>query len=186
MQRHVTRAADAAQSPDSMEPSARTCAYDELNARYRGVLLTFFLRRTGSYSEAEDLVQDVFVRLLDATPDGDPPGGHSFIFTVASNLLKDRHRRDAVRSRYRASAEHIESARSDPLTPERIVISKYEVERASAALNEVGERSKEIFILYRFEGMSQRDIASRFGISVSAVEKHVARVLVHLNKRLNS
>ncbi|HWK42772.1 MAG TPA: RNA polymerase sigma factor [Croceibacterium sp.] len=169
-----------------METSPAKNAQEGLNGRYRGVLLAYFLRRTESYSEAEDLVQDVFVRLLDTAEEIEPRDANAYIFTVASNLLKDRHRRNAVRARFRASSEQVDGVRSDLLTPERIAISRSEVEKASAALGEISVRSREIFTLYRFEGISQREIADRFGISVSAVEKHVARALVHLNKRLNN
>jgi RNA polymerase sigma factor (sigma-70 family) len=168
-----------------MASSPQKSEYDELNARYRSALLTFFLRRTGSYSDAEDLVQEVFVRLLDASPTTTVTG-HAFIFTIAANLLKDRYRRDAVRARYQAERRELEASRNDPLTPERITISRSEAQRAVAALEEVGERSREIFILFRFEQMSQRAIAEKLGISTSAVEKHVARVLVHLNRRLKN
>lgn len=169
-----------------MEPLPEQSDYTALNSRYRGALLAFFLRRTGNYSDAEDLVQEVFVRLLASDHGGGPRGGYSFIFEIAANLLRDRHRRATVRASFRTVTEPLDSAKHDPLTPERVLISKREVERALAALDEVGVQSRRIFTMFRFEQVPQKEIARQLGISLSAVEKHVALVLVHLNKRLKS
>ena len=51
------------------------------------------------------------------------------------------------------------------------------------ALDELGERAKHVFILFRLEGRKQKDIAALYGISVSAVEKHIMAAMLHLMKR---
>lgn len=56
--------------------------------------------------------------------------------------------------------------------------------RALAALNELPERTRRVFVLVRFEEMSYKLVAQRLGVSVSAVEKHVMKALRHLNARL--
>ena len=48
------------------------------------------------------------------------------------------------------------------------------------ALDELGERTRDIFMMYRLEKMKHRDIAALYGITVSAVEKHIAKAGVHL------
>jgi RNA polymerase sigma-70 factor (ECF subfamily) len=55
-----------------------------------------------------------------------------------------------------------------------------------ACLDALDERTKNIFILFRLEGMRQKDIAAAYGISVSTVEKHVMAAVLHLAKRFGS
>jgi DNA-directed RNA polymerase specialized sigma24 family protein len=63
----------------------------QLDARFRRPLMSYFLRRLGNRSEAEDLTQQVFVRVL-AGDMAELENPQAYIFTVASNLLKDRGR----------------------------------------------------------------------------------------------
>ena len=52
------------------------------------------------------------------------------------------------------------------------------------ALTELHPRTRDVFVLHRLEQMKQAEIAGLFGISVSSVEKHIARALEHLATRL--
>jgi RNA polymerase sigma-70 factor (ECF subfamily) len=52
-----------------------------------------------------------------------------------------------------------------------------------SALDELGGRTKNVFLLFRLEGMKQRDIAALYGIGVSTVEKIVMAATLHLAKR---
>ena len=58
--------------------------------------------------------------------------------------------------------------------------------RARAALREAPERTRSIFLLYRVEQMKKRDIAETYGISTSAVDKHLMKAMAHLWKRLGN
>jgi RNA polymerase sigma-70 factor (ECF subfamily) len=53
-----------------------------------------------------------------------------------------------------------------------------------AALAELKPKTREIFLLNRLDGLSYTQIAVRFGISPSAIEKHMIKALAHLHKRL--
>jgi len=164
--------------------NTEVAAWSDLSGKYRRPLLSFFLKKTGNYADAEDLVHEVFLKLLDVT--GDLPDDEAaYVFTVAQNTFRDRYRRDSVRARYLVHAGHCDAEQMDLLTPERLLSSKIEIDRTMAALGEMSPQSREIFVLFRFEQISQREIAAKLGISVSAVEKHIARVLIRL-RRLRS
>ncbi|MEI9927533.1 MAG: sigma factor [Sphingomonas sp.] len=75
-----------------------------LYAQFRTPLFRFFLRRVRDWDEAEDLTQDVFSRLLGSTRRDQIEAPGAFVFQVATNLLRDRGRRSAIR----ASAELID------------------------------------------------------------------------------
>ena len=65
--------------------------------------------------------------------------------------------------------------------PERVLLSQEALAAALRALEELGERTRDIFVLYRLEKMKQREIAALYRISVSSVEKSIARASEHLS-----
>ena len=154
----------------------------ELFDRYRPALYAYFLRRTRQQADAEDLTHDVFLRLSRLDPGTEIHNIEAFIFQTAANLLRDRARRD------HAHADVTELLPTDPEpatgepTPERVLEAKVELKRVMDALGALSEKTRHIFILRRLEQMSCADIASFYGISVSAVEQHITRALSHLAK----
>ena len=161
-----------------------------LDARYRRPLMAFFLRRTRHEQEAEDLTQETFVRLLRSETFSAADAADPFVFTVATNLLRDRAR--APHRRHRETSFSLDDpmgAGPDPQLvedrgPERVLLSRESLILAETALFELPTRTREIFVLFRFEHISQREIAALYGVSVSAVEKHVAKAMAHLTARL--
>lgn len=151
--------------------------------------MQYFRRRTGDRAEAEDLTQQVFLRIIATETDVAIEQASGLIFITAGNLLIDRSRRGANRISGRALP--LDSFRPDEVTgfspafvedrdPERVLMGKDTLEAALAALDELGQRTKDIFILTRLENMKQADVARLLGISVSTVEKHLIRGLAHL------
>ena len=67
--------------------------------------------------------------------------------------------------------------------PERVLQGYESLSEVLSTLNELSERTRDIFILFRLENMKQRDIALAFGITVKAVEKHVLKAVTHLARR---
>jgi RNA polymerase sigma factor (sigma-70 family) len=113
----------------------------------------------------------------------------AYVFTTASNLLKE-YRRKSQRFDSalcipidEAVASELETRLVEDLTPERLLLSRDSLKEALAMLDELGERTRDIFILFRLENMKQKDIAVAFGISQSTVEKHVMRAVLHLTAR---
>ncbi|MGV7119787.1 RNA polymerase sigma factor [Sphingopyxis sp. 550A] len=153
----------------------------DLGRRWRPALLSYFLRRVGDHAEAEDLTQELLAKLL-GHGDGDFTSPEAYIFQMASNLLADRARRMKVRSRYRDMVGRSEEMGIDPIDPFRIAAGRAELSTLSRTLAALPERTQTIFILYRLENLGQDKIAEVFGISVSAVKKHVARAMAGLMK----
>ena len=149
---------------------------DALDREYRSSLVAFFRRRTGSQSDAEDMVQEVFARIL-ATPEIDAARAGAYIFRAATNLLRDRARREGVRGAYREDLVAAASDALDEQDPERLLVGRLALNATKAVLDALPHRTRVIFVLYRLHGMAQRDIAGRMGISVSAVEKHIATAM---------
>ena len=150
-----------------------------LSDRYRAPLMAFFSRRTGGYEEAEDLAQDVLLRVLQRKDLNDVEQPDAFIFKTARNLLQDRAKRARVVEKNQVELEIREEA-TEGLSPERVIQGKQELSRALSALDQLKDKTRAIFILSRLEGMKYREIAELYGISVSAVEKHLIHAFAHM------
>ena len=170
----------------------RSAIKDELDARFRASLLAYFMRRTGNAQEAEDLTQETFVRLIGSRTFETADEAHAFVFRVASNLLRDRARSTTRLRRFPTlpidamPGDQFEPRLVEDIDPERVLIARERLTEVLACLDELGERTKNIFILFRLEGMRQKGIAAFYGISISTVEKHVMAAVVHLAKRFRS
>lgn len=175
-----------------MSASARL-APAELSRAYRRSLMTYFLRHTDDRAEAEDLTQEVFLRILRGTSSGEVQAPDAFIFTIASNLLRDRTRtRMARRSDRHVSLDRGPSGEepaepvhlpADEVSAERALMDRQRLRQVIAALEELPARTRDIFVLFRLDRLKQSEIAAQMGISVSAVEKHVVRAVAHLARR---
>lgn len=163
-----------------------------LDARFRAPLMSYFLRRVNNRTEAEDLTQEVFLRLLGSGSLAEIERADAFVFRVASNLLRDRNRK-AKRWRW-----FTKSALNDDLIdqlvkesvedrePERVLMGRETLVEVLKALDELGERTRDIYLLFRLEAMKQQEIAALHGISPSTVEKHVMRAVQHLARRFRA
>lgn len=163
-----------------------------LDRRFRGPLMSFFLRRIGDRAEAEDLTQEVFARLLGSVDREAIRDADALVFKIASNLLRDRARKTVTHSKAHIAEfdDHLISDLTrefiEDRNPERLVLAQVEITAVLSALEELGERTKDIYVLFRLEGMKHRQIAGLYGISIATVEREVARALLHLTLRFGS
>jgi RNA polymerase sigma-70 factor (ECF subfamily) len=163
-----------------------------IDARYRRALISFFSRRVRDSAEAEDLTQQAFLRLMNAVQRGEVENVESFLFTIAGNLVRDHHRRSVRRgvdATVSVDAQLIDALTEEMVedrSPERVLIGRQSIADVLQALDELDERTRDIFILFRLENMKQRDIAALYGISQSTVEKHVAKAALHLATKRRS
>jgi RNA polymerase sigma factor (sigma-70 family) len=149
----------------------------------RPALVAFFLRRCNDPAEAEDLAQDVILRALTHSQWVSAEQARSYIFRIAINCWRDRGRRRLTHGTVVDCNEQFIGA--EEKSPERVLSGRQELQRIVSALRELGQRTREIFVLYRLENMKQADIARRMGISVSAVGQHLAKALAHLARRMD-
>jgi RNA polymerase sigma factor (sigma-70 family) len=165
----------AAVSPDSA-----------ISERFAAPLLSYFLRRIRDRTQAEDLVQDVLLRVICARESGVIENPESYVFKVAANLLKDVRRRAGRHPVFVPHSDPFDERAEtliDERSPERVLIGQMTLARVLTALEELSEPTRNVFILFRLEQMKQKDIAALLGISQSTVEKHVMRAALHLTRR---
>jgi RNA polymerase sigma factor (sigma-70 family) len=150
---------------------------EDVDRRLRGALTAFFRRRLPDAAEAEDMTQEVFIRLArSAKADGDAPD--SYVFAIAANLLRDRARREKVRADYRDAKRLEDYVGIDPLDPFRIAAGRQDLSKLTLAIANLPEKTRRIFTLYRIENIDKQRLAETFGLSVRMIEIHIQRALV--------
>jgi RNA polymerase sigma-70 factor (ECF subfamily) len=173
----------------ALAPQADQAVVRALDARFRQPLISFFVRRVHDRAEAEDLTQQVFLRLLGSQAVGRLEHAERFVFTVAANLLRDRAKSAARRYEARAPMvdpqllAEISREAQEERSPERVLLGRETLADVFRTLDELGEKTKAIFVLHRLENMKHREIAELFGIGASTVEKHVIKATLHLARR---
>jgi len=155
-----------------------------LIAQMRPALLRFFTRKCGNTAEAEDLTQDVLVRTLVHCGSKSDAEARGYVFRAAVNRWRDLQRRSVTRGVRIHWHESAAFAPHEEITPERVLGYEQELERVLASLQQLPERTRDVFLLTRLDHMRQTDVAEMFAISVSAVEKHLARALAHLARSI--
>jgi len=158
----------------------------QLATEFRPALRRFFSKRVKEQHEIDDLVQDVFVRLVrKANTDGTQIAAR-YVFQTAQSVLNDWLRKRQVRqaSAHEEIGTDLPELKDDS-TPERVLGGKQSLAKATAAVLELPEVTRTIFLLRRLEGLRYSDIAKRLGMPMSTVEKHMARAVAHLDLRLN-
>jgi RNA polymerase sigma factor (sigma-70 family) len=147
-------------------------------------LTGFFRRRVQDGDDVEDLVQDVFARIV--ARDSTAPVGNlgGYVLRTAISVLADRARRRNSRKAHLHVVLDTDRHGDDALDPERILSGRQDLHAATAALLSLPERTRTVFVLRRLEGWRLGDIARQLGISVSAVEKHMLKAVQHLGAQM--
>ena len=155
---------------------------DTFVERFRKPLLGYFERRVRTPEDAEDLTQEVFVRMLRRKGVGEIDNLEAFVFVAAANLLKDYYRLLARRG----TMPSIDGL--DFISPERnpaeAAEDKAEVVVLLNAIRSLPPKCRMVFVMHRFDEVPHTEIAQRLRISVSMVEKHIAAAVKQLRRNL--
>jgi RNA polymerase sigma-70 factor (ECF subfamily) len=150
-------------------------------------LYLFISRRTNSEEEAKDLVQEVFLRLLEKPIDFSAQSNtDSLVFTIARNLIVDSYRKKAVFENHLPlistfyPTDHPAEAAEAGEDP-----SIQRLNSIKAAVEALPEQRKIIFKLNKYNGLSSEEIAEQLSLSKRTVENHLYRALKSLKKQLS-
>lgn len=160
--------------------------WENVARRYTSILRGFFSKRVYEQDDVEDLVQDVFLRLIQRASGQPIEKVEQYIFQTAANVLRDRGRRRAARHQeaHESYDEDIHEPPHTELSPERVLLGRESVDRVAAALKDLPARTRDIFILRALEQHKYCEIARMLQISTRATEKHMAKALAHLSRVL--
>jgi RNA polymerase sigma-70 factor (ECF subfamily) len=146
-----------------------------LYSEHHGWLRSWLRSRLGNAVDAADLAQDTFLRLLGKGELPDLRTPRAFLRTVARGLVIDHWRREEVERAYREALAHLPEAVA-PSPEERELILEL-LERVARLLDRLKPRARTAFLLAQCEGLTQKEVAERMGISLRSVERYIADAL---------
>lgn len=146
----------------------------------RGKLLGWIRRRVPDPSEAEDLLQDTFLRVTQREAPDSVAHFEGYLYRTAESVLADRYRRRSVRRADAHIALEPEEHRAEDADALRALLARERLRAVSASLMTLPERARAVFVLRRLEGLRYGEIATRLKVSLSTVEKDMARAIDHL------
>lgn len=158
----------------------------------REVLLRFLTARLGDAATADDIYQELFVRLRGGALPADLSNPRGYLFRMAYNLANEftraRRRQDARDANWTETTTHKVGGDtvSDSSAADDALAAKERLTVVMRALEALPPKSREVFVMCRVQGLSHRQIADVMGISTKTVEKHMTAALKHLTLFLRS
>jgi RNA polymerase sigma factor (sigma-70 family) len=146
----------------------------EIFARVRSALM----RRGRSEQDADDLVQEAWLRLARYEQEQPVERPEAFLMRAALNLSIDAHRAQLTRG----EEVLVEDTVIIDLAPtaETVLLAKERLARLSVGISRLSDTTRSVFLAHRIDGMSYTEIAQAHGISVSAVHQHIAKATFKL------
>ena len=153
-------------------------------------LVRFFAARSGSAATAEDLAQELYLKLAARDPGEAAESPVALIYRIAMNLLVDRARGDA-RSAARDAAWRQTAHTTvggediaDEASADEAAASRQRLRQLVDAAGDLPPQMQRAFRLHKLEGLSHAETARAMGISVKSVEKHISAALKSLTMKL--
>lgn len=166
---------------------AATADTTALFVQHRGALVDYAAGIVGSRAQAEDLVQEAWLRFDEAAKKRFVSEPLSYLYRIVRNLALDNRRRVA-RERRVFTGDDPESAAAAsierPSTPEAIALHRDQLEALMAALADLPERHRIAFEMHRIAGCTLREIAVTLGVSVSQAQVLVVEGIEHCKQRM--
>ena len=172
-------------------------AFEELMYRFQGRVQSLFRHLIGNREAAEDLTQDVFLRVFRARKSYQPSAKFStWLFTIANNVALNQLRSQRRKPETQFGGEANESFSSAMFDPSEIMVAgsafmptrqldKSELrEMVRLAIEALNERQRMAVLLNRFEGMNYAEIADVMQLSPQAVKSLLCRAHVQLRNLL--
>ena len=154
---------------------------------HRGSLVDYATRIVGSRAQAEDLVQEAWLRFDEVARQRFLEEPLGYLYRIVRNLALDGRRRTGLENEVLAASENAAgsfvSAGVEP-SPETIALYRDELRLLMAALAELPERTRIAFEMHRFGGCKLREIAEFLDISLPWAQRLVADGVLHCRRRL--
>lgn len=168
----------------------------ETIGREQGRLRNFIRRRVADEADAEDILQDVFYELIEAYRLMKPiEQVGAWLYRVARNRIIDAFRKKKPLQFSAEKDPHAEEGESLSLEellpspeagPEAAYARSILLEELDAAIEELPEEQREVFLAHEFEGLSFKEISAQTGVSVNTLLSRKHHAVVHLRRQLQS
>jgi RNA polymerase sigma factor (sigma-70 family) len=158
---------------------------ERLFAAHRGSLQAFFLRRVRHRSDATDLAQEVYLRMLRVKDISAIRDSEAYLYSVASNLAKEH----AAADRRRGISVDTEDTTIQEQLALRVkfdgeILAGQQVERLREVLRGLPPKCHAAVVLQYVHGLSQQQVAERMQVSPRMVKQYVAQALSQCRRRM--
>ena len=157
----------------------------------RDDFVRFFAARLRSMTAAEDLAQDLYIRVASLDSDEPVENPSAYLYRLASNLMLDRlrsDRRSGARDSAWVQSQRLElggEAVADEPSAEQNVAGRQRLAQLTRAIADLPPKTRRAFELHKLEGLTQEDTARALGVSRKTVEKQISAALQRLLAKLN-
>ncbi len=170
---------------ESVPAASLNYVISEVYRKHHQSLLAFLSFKLKSSSEASDIAQEAYARVLRHGLPNDIRCARAYVFKAANNLainrLLERQRR---REHLTVDPEDLNLPSSEP-TPEDAAQYQEKLRTLVCAVEELPQKCRRAFILYKFEFLEYREVADRMNLTESMIRKYVLRGMRHCRRRLD-
>ena len=158
---------------------------ERLFMQHRRGLLAFFSRRIRTKADAPDLAQEVYLRMLRISDPDAIRNPEFYLYTVASNLLKER----AILDRRQSATldideDSVQAQLGDLPSSDGDVDTARRIARLRVVLAQLSPKCRATVVLQYRYGLTYEQIGERLGVSPHMVKKYLCQALVHCRRRM--
>lgn len=135
--------------------------------------MRFLARLWPHRDELEDIRQESYSRVYQAALRARPEIPKAFLFATARHLLVDWKRRERIVTFCAGANEAYQDTLVDEISPEQQILANIELAHLNRAISRLSPKCREVVWMRRVQGLSQREVAERLGVSEKMVEKHL-------------
>ena len=156
--------------------------FEAIYSAYAKNIRRFLFYKTQDIDKAEDILQEVFVKLWENCRKVDYDKVKSYIYSIANNMFLNDVKHQKVVQNY-GKYSKIESTNE---SPEFIMLEKEFMEKLESTIANLPKKQREVFLMNRIEKKKYKEIALHLDISVKAVEKRMHQALVVMRKEIGN
>lgn len=168
---------------DMDKPLCEEQQFDSFYESNAGALRNYLYYKFGDEAQADDVVQESFIRLWKNCAKVTLETARGFLFKVATNLSTSLKRSEKVHLKY---AERAVKSDKDQETPEYLILEKEFMDKLTTAIAQLPDKQREVFLMSRVEKKTYKEIAEISGVSVKAVEKSMHKALLKLRDQIGN
>lgn len=151
---------------------------------YSGQVYHFSLKYVNNEFEAEEVTQEVFVKLWETRSRIDPKANFSaYLFTIAKNIIFNKHKKRVNEWNYLEKVKNY--VKRNTIDTSTVVLYNELETIVMRYIDAMPEKRRKVFVMNRFKGMSHKEIAAEMNISTKTVEVHMRLALKELKEAIS-
>ncbi|RXJ75883.1 RNA polymerase subunit sigma [Arcobacter sp. F155] len=152
--------------------------------QYYQELVYYVQRMVGDKDRAKDVIQEAYSRLLYVNKSSNIDNERAYLYKTSRNIVIDQSRKE--KSSSETLYEEEEHSIPQEEQPHEQVVQSNQYEQMMKIVQSLPPKCQQAFILHVIEGYSRKEISSKMGISIAAVEKNILRASEKIKNKMNN